>query len=231
MKRTVALFLSLLMALSLCACGGEDGFQAQYDELIAELTGYADQCNDVVPIVEKGWQSTQEMYYGMDDASVRTIVANGIRMATLLSVLLDHHDSISAAVTSGEISANTAYSALVEAARVINPDNWKGVDKNGKYYGTHWDSAIEDETIEICHKLRSALLAVSESDIAERIDAIQEEYGNSHQEECDRLDELCQTVSRYTSFLSAPSGGLSSFRSQVQNYQNTIDRLRAEGVG
>ena len=224
MKKTLALLLSVMMVLSLCACGNkkeeqESLFRGEYNALVDRLTKMNESCDHVTSMVYTIWDN---------------VGASDFLSAYDTLRLLENEEAVE--LCKAAISEDPSY----------DPNDWKlfpadvgmaldsSIDREDPLAQLRYIQDVkEDEEkcnaiLSICYEFNGHFnLMLSENEtLGADIKALREKYPDLHTDQITTLNEWFIESSLYAEFAAEPSGTLNSYSSDITDYQETMSRFQ-----
>ena len=212
MKRAISLLLALVMILSLCACGGDNGAAQKKEQekldrqeifdMLIEINSISDYCSDAILLM---WNNT--VHSEVDAANFSTCYS-AVRVLNLDISKAEYDD----------LMGQNVYATIWGAALAIAPDKVTGSNHN------QMSDEAQEEVIDLCYYYNSETERMNNllDDVLELIKTYKENYADDYDEEYSLIYDWYIDSKTYVDFASSPTGSYATYSSQQSDYQATI---------
>ena len=208
MKKTISLILVLVLCLSLCACGGSDGFDAEYTALIQRISALNEDTRQITNVVYSTWRNVGVSDFNTFFGALRSL-------------------------PEGKTLDDVKYTSLGAAACCLFPSQYWDDDTD-----TAWnlrnavdalqaDSAKAQKVLDAAIEFNKLYNSLSAEDAALSADfkAFRDQFEDKHADEVKNLREWVLESSMFVECALKPSGSLIEYGSSITAYEENLTRF------
>ncbi len=255
MKKFLCLILSLVMCLSLCACGKDasvknvEGLIASIGEITDENLEAVEAALDAYYALPEDKRDSVENYAVLEKAVQKMFYIEFSNLADRLNELYDNCQYITSATRTiwsnvGSSDFWTCYNSVRKFIFDLSESEYDElfVEASGvKATASIWCAALglcpdyivnnrvvnADAVIDECVAFNASYSLIYENieQLSNDVRTFKNKYNDTFADEVDILNDLCLEVSLYRDFAIEPSGSLNAYTSTEREYQSSIERM------
>lgn len=211
MKKVLVLVLTLVMSLSLTACGNDGNFEKAKTELVDLMKSIGNDCDSTSSSIITMWNNV-----------INSDVDN-VQMSLCYGAVTTFTSDMSKAEYD-EKNGSNVYVRVWSAALAVAPEKVTGLNHN------EMTDEAQEETIDICYAYNSKVANINSSveKASEKLKTFKEAYSNNHSEECSLLSEWFVELKQYAEFATAPTGSYTTYTSKQKDYQDSVAKYQTK---